>query len=209
MRVLLPFLFLLCTVSAFSQDDMPDYRSKKDNYAKMAEKDIKADLATFTMAGIDESVGKTALQRIPVTNFGNNFIRFEGSNIKVEIKAAPFFPTQHKLDYIDKYLAKIDKKAYYGNMGAVPKTGYSSVMVVVDKDTIMLPQAAYFDLYNPNFTYTEGGSQKSFNGVYLSGDKRKIYIYMLNRDNTGSYEVTWVIQDKKYLRRVVDFGFLK
>ena len=57
--------------------------------------------------------------------------------------------------------------------------------------------------------------RKSFNGhgtgaaIVLSPDKKKIYIYMLNRDELGSYEVTWVIKDKQYLRRVVDFVFLK
>lgn len=210
---------MLCLLFALSlsfvhaqDDDMPDYRSKKDSYTKMAEKDIKGDLATFTMTGIDESVGKTSLVRIPATNYGNNFMTFEGSNIKVEIKSSPFFPTQHKLDYADeskKYLAKIDKKAYYGNYGSVPKTQINSITAIIDKDTVVIPPAAYFDLYNPNLTYSEGGNQKSFNGVYLSPDKHKVYIYMLNRDSNGSYEVTWVIQDKKYLRRVVDYGFLK
>ena len=116
------------------------------------------------------------------------------------------------MDYLDehkKYLVKIDKKAYYGNYGSEPKTGINSITVVADKDTIVLPATAYFDLYNLNFTYAEGGNQKSYNGVYLSPDKRNIYIYMLSRDSKGSYEVTWVIQDKKYLRRVVDFDFLK
>ena len=80
---------------------------------------------------------------------------------------------------------------------------------MIDKDTVAIPPAAYFDLYHPNFTYSQSGSQKSYNGVYVSNDKRTVYIYMLNRDDLGSYEVTWVIQDKQYLRRVVDFGFLK
>jgi hypothetical protein len=84
-----------------------------------------------------------------------------------------------------------------------------SITVIIDKDTVAIPPTAYFDLYNPQFTFAEGGNQKSNNGVYLSPDKRKIYIYMLSRDNNGNYEVTWVIQDKKYLRRVVDYGFLK
>lgn len=212
MRWILCLFFAACSVAANAQDDMPDYRSKKDSYTKMAEKDIKGDLATFTMAGIDESVGKTPLVRIPVTNYGNNFMTFEGNNIHVEIKSSPFFPTQHKMDYADeekKYLVKIDKKAYYGNYGSAPKTQIASITVVVDKDTVAIPQTAYFDLYNPQFTYSQGGSQKSYNGVYLSPDKRNIYIYMLSRNANDSYEVTWVIQDKKYLRRVVDFGFLK
>jgi hypothetical protein len=45
--------------------------------------------------------------------------------------------------------------------------------------------------------------------VYRSADGKRIYIYMLKRETGGSYEVTWVIQDKKYLRRIIDFGFLK
>jgi hypothetical protein len=150
--------------------------------------------------------------RIPVTNYGNNFITFEKDNIKVEIKSSPFFPTQHRMDYAEegsKYLVKIDKKAYYGGYGSVPKTEIASITVIMDKDTVAIPATAYFDLYNPSLTYSEGGNQKSYNGVYLSPDKRKMYIYMLSRDNTGNYEVTWIIQDKQYLRRVVDFGFLK
>jgi hypothetical protein len=31
----------------------------------------------------------------------------------------------------------------------------------------------------------------------------------LNRKPKANYEVTWVIRDKQYMRRVVDFGFLK
>jgi hypothetical protein len=213
MRWILCLLFAAVSIAGKAQDDdMPDYRSKKDSYTKMAEKDVKNDLATFTMTGIDESVGKTPLVRIPVTDYGNNFVRFEGNNIKVEIKSSPFFPTQHKLDYADeknKYLVKIDKKAYYGNYGITPATQIGSINVIVDKDTVGIPPTAYFDLYNPQFTYSEGSNQRSFDGVFLSPDKRNIYIYMLNRDTNGGYEVTWVIQDKKYLRRVVDYGFLK
>jgi hypothetical protein len=82
--------------------------------------------------------------------------------------------------------------------------------MLIGKDSVAIPPAAYADLYEPDFTYRDGAGQiKSYNKVYISPDKKKIYIYMLNRDEAGSYEVTWVIQDKKYLRRVVDFGFLK
>jgi hypothetical protein len=30
---------------------------------------------------------------------------------------------------------------------------------------------------------------------------------MLNSSGKGGYEVTWIIEDKKYLRRVIDYGF--
>ena len=110
------FLFLLCfTASCFAQDDdMPDYRSKKDNYTKVTQKDIKADLATFTMSGIDESIGKIPLRRIPVTNYGRDFMTFDSGGVQVTIRSAAFSAAKHRLDSVDKYLVKIDRKAYYG-----------------------------------------------------------------------------------------------
>ncbi len=194
---------------AKAQDDIPDMRSKKDNFKKVMEKEVRSDAATFTMTGIDESVGKPPLASIPVTSYDRKSIHFEGNGINVTITAGDFDASKHKLFYSDKYLIKIDNKAYYGQYTQVPKHNIASVQVKIDKDSVLIPPAAYFDLYNPAFTYTDGDKLKTFAGVYQSADKRKVYIYMLNRDELGSYEVTWVIQDKKYLRRIVDFGFLK
>jgi hypothetical protein len=209
MRLLLFVLFICLSVYNYAQDEMPDYRSKRESFSKMQEKEIRSDLASFTMAGVDESVGKQPLQSIPVTEYGDNFIAFEQGNIKVNITAEPFFASKHKLGYSDKYLVKIDNKPFYGDYGKVPSTAIKNVSVIMDRDTIPIPAAAFADLYNPIFTYNEGGTEKSYNSVFLSPDKRKVYIYMLKRETGGSYEVTWVIQDKTYLRRVVDYGFLK
>ena len=209
MHRLLCFALIFSFAIAHAQDDIPDMRSKKDNFKKVMEKDVRSDAATFTMTGIDESVGKPSLASIPVTSYDRSSIRFEGSGISVTITAGNFDPAKHKLFYSDKYLIKIDNKAYYGRYTEVPKHNIASVQVMIDKDSVLIPSIAYFDLYNPAFTYTDGDKLKTFAGVYQSADKRKVYIYMLNRDELGSYEVTWVIQDKKYLRRIIDFGFLK
>lgn len=91
----------------------------------------------------------------------------------------------------------------------MPKTQIANVTVIIDRDTIAIPPAAYTDLYNPIFSFYDKGVQKSQDKVYLSNDGRKVYVYLLKQEVGGSYEVTWIIQDKKYLRRVVDFGFLK
>lgn len=191
-------------------DDYPDYRSKKEIFSRIVEKDIRSDIASYSMGGIDESIGKLPLKTIPATGYGSNFISFGNNNIHVTITGGAFDPTKHKLGYFDeKYLVKIDIKSYFGNYGKVPKTTIEKVIVVIDNDTVAIPPAAFSDLYNPIFTVSEGGVQKSNNKVYLSADGRKIYVYMLKQESGGSYEVTWIIQDKKYLRRVVDFGFLK
>ena len=209
MRSFVFSLLLLSVFNAIAQDDAPDLRSKKDNFKKVMEKDVRSDAASFTMSGIDESITKSQLPSIPVNAYSRNDIRFEGNGIQVIITAGNFEPAKHKLTYSDKYLIKIDNKGYYGRYTEVPRHSIASVTVVIDKDTVAIPPAAYSDLYNPAFTYTDGSQLKTFAGVYQSTDKRKVYVYMLNRDELGSYEVTWVIQDKKYLRRIVDFGFLK
>lgn len=208
------FLLLFATLSYWvhaQNDEYPDYRSKKDIFSRIAEKDIRADIASFSMGGIDESMGKLPLKTLPITALSTNFISFANNNVQVSIQGGVFDPLKHKLGYYgeNKYLVKIDNKPYFGNYGKVPNTTIENVTVVIDRDTVPIPPAAFSDLYNPVFSVTEAGVPKSNNKVYLSADGRKVYIYMLKQETGGSYEVTWVIQDKKYLRRVVDFGFLK
>ena len=212
MRFVFWIVFLATGFSAFAQDEYPDYRSKKDNFSKMREKDIRNDLSVFTMAGIEESMGKLPLKNIPVKDYGRNFMTYEGNNIRVTIKTGTFDASKHKLAfYEEKHLLKIDGKPYYGSYGKVPKTTIEAITVIVNnKDTVSIPPAAYIDLYNPSFTYKDAtGTERSLNNVFLSPDNHKIYVYMLNREASGTYEITWVIQDNKYVRRVLDFGLLK
>jgi hypothetical protein len=218
MRIIFSTLICVTSLSVFAQEfDFPDYRSKKENFLRMQEKAIRAEVASFTMGGMEESVGKGTLFNVPPTSFGNDFITFSNENVKVTIKAGVFDPAKHKLQYYAKeHLVRIDGKPYFGTYGEVPKTTIESITVIVDKDTIAIPATAYADLYEPDFTYRDkSGATKSYNKVLLSSETKngprgeRMYIYMLNRDPQGSYEVTWVIENKKYLRRVIDFGFLK
>jgi hypothetical protein len=193
-----------------AQEDLPDYRNKKDNFSKVREKDIRSDLASFAIAGIDERIGKKPLHDVPARNYSGTNLEFQEGNLRVNITAGVFDPSKHRLDSVEKYLVKIDKKPYFGNYGSVPRYTISSVTVFIDKDTIAVPQTALFDLYSPTFAYRDGGGiPKTFNAVYLSADKKTIYVYMLNKEDKGSYEVTWIFRDKKYLRRVVDSNILK
>jgi len=201
---------MILVLSASAQDDLPDYRNKKDNFSKVREKDIRSDLASFAIAGIEERIGKKPLKSIPARNYSGSFLLFEEGNIKVNITAGIFDPSKHRLDSVEKYLVKIDKKPYFGNYGSVPRYTISTVTLFIDKDTVVVPQTALFDLYSPTFAYRDGGGiPKTFNAVYLSEDKRTIYVYMLNKEDRGSYEVTWIFRDKKYLKRVVDSNILK
>jgi hypothetical protein len=211
MRTVTISFFLFLTGSAcFSQDlDFPDFRQKKDNFNKIREQDIRNDVASFALAALDESIGKPQLATVPVKDYSLNFMSFQDDHIQVIIRTGIFTPAKHKLMKQEDHILRIDGKPYYGPLpGEVPHTTIESITVVVDKDTVAIPTTAYFDLYEPRFSYSENGATRTRNGVFLSNDKHTFYIYMFNNDG-GGFEYTWVIRDKQYLRRVVDWGFLK
>ncbi len=200
--------FILMYGAAQNADDFQDTRKKTESFAKLPKDNIRADLATFTLSGIDEAAGKEALHKIPLTSSGLDFVTFEGDNIKAAVNLASFVPLKHKLDYDEKYLIKIDRKTYYGDYGNIPKTYISKVTLVIGGDTVAIPPAAYADIYNMNFIYTDNGVQRSRDAIYTSKDGHRLYLYLFCKNNTGSYEVTWIIQDKAYIRRVLDYGFM-
>jgi hypothetical protein len=200
------FFSFLCV--AQNNYDYQDTRRKNESFAKLQPRDVRADVATFALSGISESVGATALPKISYKTFGDDFMNFEGDGIKASVTISPFDKTKHKLDYDEKYLIRIDRKPYYGNYGSLPLTYISNVVVIVNGDTIAIPKVAYSDLYNLNLTYNDKGVKRTTNAVYKSKDGSHIYLYLFSKDNTGSYEVTWIFQDKKYIRRVLDYGFM-
>ncbi len=201
--------FLVVKVAVAQNDDIPDYHSKKDNFLKMQEKDVRADLSQFTFAGISESLTKHKLTEVPVKNVSNSEVDFDNDTIQVQIKTGGFDATKHKVTWFDdKYAVKLDNHPFWGTENKIPTSSIASVIALIDGDTVVIPPAAYADLYQPKLYFNDAkGSTKSYCNIYESANHHNYYIYMLNGEGAGRYEVTWVIQDKHYLRRVVDWGF--
>lgn len=206
--LLIGSVFFINCSKAQLPDDVTDTRKKNESVLKLPPGEMRNELAFFTMAGIDESMGKARIDKIAFSDVGPAFMTFNGNNISATVTTAPFLPAKHKLDYDEKYLIKIDRKPYYGGYGAIPKTAIGKVTMVVNSDTISIPSTAYSDLYNLNFSYLNKGTQKSTNGIYRSSDGTRLYLYIFCKDATGSYEVTWVFINRRYARRILDYGFM-
>jgi hypothetical protein len=209
MRILLTILCSALALFVYGQTgDYPDYRNKKESFIKVSDKPLRADLASFTTAGIEESIGKLPLKKISPTGYNRVQMNFKSPEVEVAIVTSAFSAGNRKMLKSGEYLVKIDNKPFYGSYGQIPNTMISSVMVLVGKDTVAIPPAAYADLYNVNFTYRDKSNvERTANAVYFSADGKRMYIYLLSRDRNGSFEVTWVIEGKTYLRRVLDWGF--
>ncbi len=70
MRLLSTFVCSAFFITAYGQKnvEITDTRNQRESFAKVAQKDIRADVATFAMGGVDESVGKEPLQKISFTS---------------------------------------------------------------------------------------------------------------------------------------------
>jgi len=210
MKLFIFALFMSLVSGCFAQgsDDFEDTRRKNEGFARLPKGPFRNDLSTFTLSGIDEAVGKTELQKIPFRKFGDDYMEFQGDQVTAVVTIAPFDKTKHRLDYDDKYLIKIDRKTYYGDYGTVPKTIIRNITLTIAGDTVAIPPAAYNDLCDLHFTYSDKGAVRTRDAVYVSRDGHVLYLYLFSRDDTGSYEVTWIFQDGRYVRRVLDYGIL-
>src|SRR3982750_1410419 len=104
------------------EDNIPTYHNKRESFSRVVEQDIRADLATFTLAGVDESVGKqSTLTYIPVIDYSDNFVRFSKDNLEIKITSGKFDQSKHKIQSYDNSVARIDNKAFYGVDGIMPK----------------------------------------------------------------------------------------
>jgi hypothetical protein len=102
----------------------------------LREQDLRSDLATFTLGGLDESMGKQPLANIPVSNYGNNYIEFLEDNIHVKITSSKFEQTKHKFQYYDQYVVRIDNKPFYGVDGQMPEKKIESIAVAIGNDSV-------------------------------------------------------------------------
>ena len=215
MKKILAATLFLYSFSSIAQEiqkpkknyEYQDTRKKTESFAKLPA-DLKAELSTFTFSGIDVGIKKDPLPQVSYSSFGNDFMTFEAPDIKATIATAPFESSKHKIDYDEGYPIRIDRKPYYGGYGTMPKKQINSITIIMGKDTVAIPPAAYADLYNLNFAYADKGTQRTTNGIYRSANPHRLYLYLFCKDNTGSYEVTWIIYDKKFVRRVLDYGFM-
>lgn len=200
------FLFIISFPAFCKSQDIPDARRKTESFSRFRIPDMRADLATFTLAGIGESVNSTPLKKITYTSLTDDSIAFEGDHIKAIVKIAPFDPSKHKLMYDEKYLVRIDRKPYYGSFLKVPSTRISEVSMIIGRDTAIVPPAAYDDLFNLSFSYSDHGTRRTTDAVYISKDHENVYLYLFSQGNSDAYEVTWIFKHGKYFRRVLDYG---
>lgn len=204
------FILLLVFAHTTYAQEITDTRRKTESFKRLSPPDIRAEVAHFAFAGIGESAQAPELIRISPEIVAADSLVIKAEGLYTKIKLRPFDPKEHKIiyDLDEKTPIKIDRRTYYGDYGKMPLTSVATILLIHGGDTLSLPETAYSDLKNMRFSYLNGGVQRTNSAVYLSKDGKRLYLYLFSKEPRSAYEVTFIFQDKKYLRRVLDYDLL-
>ena len=185
-----------------------------DSFTTLTDTRLRREIAMFASAPSFEKefekAPKLELNEIPLKNCADNSVEFLGEGVNVVIEKMPFDTTGHQLGYTDHFLNLIDGKLFWGTDGGVPREKLKSIVVRLGNLKETLSAKAMDGIFEPNLCYKDRKTKvfvHAYPKIFRSNDGKRVYIYMVNSDGAGGYEVTWIFQNGKYLRRVVDYGF--
>lgn len=186
------------------------YCQISESYAYLKEGIFKTEVGSFAKAAdlpsSVDSTNKIKLTEIKLKRCSTDFVHFESGDIIALDKLVSIYSN------IDTPLIsrQSDSKVIWGTTGNTPARRISEVRYMHYKYLLILPATAIGGLYEPKFCINTTRKNKlrgitsSNCKVYQSLDKRRVYIYMLNGNGSEQYEITWVIQDSRYLMRILD-----
>ena len=174
---------MLCCFSTFINAKQLTV-SEKEQFANISDSTVKREVASFSIAGHSKYSDSKAvgLKEIRLWKYTDSSVLFDNAgilsaDIMVKIEATR---TNQRTVIKEVKLTRDTKRIY------------------------ILPEKAVVGLNDPNFCYMEGKKWVSNCKVFRSRDKKRFYIYMLNGNEGDRYEVTWIIQQGRYLARVID-----
>lgn len=199
--------FVLASQFLYSQNSsLTVNKSKLYRLDRIKDKTIIQEIEPLLVM-YSENTMQQNLTSIPLIDTNEFYSNFRGQGLEILINCEYFYPPLHSINYdpnLKKHNVKgIDGQVFWGTNGDIPKTKVHKIKVISNGVNIQVPDTAIAGMFNPNF-----GCNKidCYNFVYLSNDKKRIYIVMNNSDGAGFYIVVWIFKDNKYYDRVIDLG---
>lgn len=191
MRKTTLFLLLLCCMQlSWAQNDSTGWPSGKhtEGWEQVQDPVMKQEVAQFNRKGVKQSSSPAAtgarLLPIPLKRCTDKFAYFEKGSI-------------YSLDVL----------VHIFLTGTAPQNRIEKIDLLFYKTPLTLPESALKGIYSPRSCTQFTGKNKPVSAdckAFQSADKQRVYIYMVNGEGKDRYEVTWVVQGRKYLRRIVD-----
>ncbi len=191
---------------------VPDYKGMMESYFSLKDSTIRAEIGSFSFTGSMLGIsGKAPLRQFELHSQTKYTITLAHDDKKVHVSKMPFYSSGHRFGFYgpQNHLYKIDGRYFCGFDGRMPTRRLVYIRVYIGEQQIDLPVRAFRDIYEPNFCSRQGlfGRWECNTKAFLSEDGERLYIYMKNSRIPSLYEVTWIIENGKYLGRVVDYAY--
>jgi len=131
----------------------------------------------------------------------NSILVLFNDSIVVTFDTGQFDKKQHTYTYGEhgengKYsdVDLVDGKKAWGTFYNYPRNEIKSIKISYNNSTFELPKNSFEDIYEPNI-------ENDFTKVHIGKDG-ELYITMHNSDGAATYDVIWVIVDKKVKYRL-------
>jgi hypothetical protein len=136
----------------------------------------------------------TKWMTIKKENVYNDSCVFKNDDLIAVVKKTSFISNKHKIIKKSQDLLLIDGKGFWGTDGEIPKSSISKLRLIIKGKSIIIPNNAFNDLYEPRF--------KTLSICF--GPENTIYVSMSNSDGAGAYTIIWIFKDNKYFSRYID-----
>lgn len=144
----------------------------------------------------------SALASVPIINKTQEHIQLQKDSISITVAVVNFQAYKYQLEYSQgegsHLLTKVNGKAFWGTDGGMPRKAYRQINVLWSGKKVVIPTAAWSDLFEPNL----GSCTAHYDKL-----KERLYISSHNSDGAGSYSVVWIIDKGVYRQRIVLLGF--
>lgn len=155
-----------------------------------------------------ESLGAVYSDRLKFIHNNTELKKTSQKSNELILKLAPFeviiksktYDAKNKKLTKDKqgYITRINQKEIWGTDGMVPQTEYESITILDGNQKLNFPKSEYENLYNVDLKRTS---------AYYDTREKKLYIEASNSDGAGSYEVVWMFQNGKFIKKQIVIPF--
>lgn len=119
---------------------------------------------------------------------------YEGDAFQFEYTIAPFDSTGRVIGRMDGFVDYIDGRRIWGTDGSFPRTEVSEIKVSANGPSIEIHPVFYRDLFECTNSFK----------VYRNGDAW--FVWQMNSDGAGAYELVWVFTKSGLKQRLVGRG---
>jgi hypothetical protein len=214
------FIFTFSGIFSFFLSPQSICFGQKEYHAKSIINDsiVHREMDYFTIAGASQNKDNSdmgiILKEIPLTYSGDSVVVFEKADWysvhwAFYISFEPFDILNHSITYSkDSIILAIDDHSCYGISNRLPKRQVSRIDFFHEKYRVRIPENAFDGIYEVPIYYCKTKKDRKkpqhFFKAYLSNDKRRKYLYMLNGEGKDRYEVTWVMDGYDYYGRFIN-----